>query len=130
MPLVAIVGRPNVGKSTLFNRLSRARRAIVDNQPGVTRDRNYNEVSWRRRRFKLVDTGGLEPDERDGLKGRILQQTLMAVDEADVIVFLLDGRTGPTPLDTAAAKLLRQTPKPVFYAVNKLDTGTPRERPL
>ena len=129
MPLVAIVGRPNVGKSTLFNRLSRARRAIVDNQPGVTRDRNYNQVSWRRRRFMLVDTGGLEPDERDGLKGRILQQTLTAVDEADVIVFLLDGRTGPTPLDTAAAELLRQTPKPVFYAVNKLDTG-PRESDL
>ena len=129
MPLVAIVGRPNVGKSTLFNRLSRARRAIVDNQPGVTRDRNYNQVSWRRHRFMLVDTGGLEPDERDGLKGRILQQTLTAVDEADVIVFLLDGRTGPTPLDTAAAELLRQTPKPVFYAVNKLDTG-PRESDL
>ena len=129
MPLVAIVGRPNVGKSTLFNRLSRARRAIVDNQPGVTRDRNYNQVAWRRHRFMLVDTGGLEPDERDGLKGRILQQTLTAVDEADVIVFLLDGRTGPTPLDTAAAELLRQAPKPVFYAVNKLDTG-PRESDL
>ncbi|MDE0354050.1 MAG: ribosome biogenesis GTPase Der [Deltaproteobacteria bacterium] len=129
MPLVAIVGRPNVGKSTLFNRLSRARRAIVDNQPGVTRDRNYNQVAWRRHRFMLVDTGGLEPDERDGLKGRILQQTLTAVDEADVIVFLLDGRTGPTPLDTGAAELLRQTPKPVFYAVNKLDTG-PRESDL
>ena len=129
MPLVAIVGRPNVGKSTLFNRLSRARRAIVDNQPGVTRDRNYNQVAWRRHRFTLVDTGGLEPDERDGLKGRILQQTLTAVEEADVIVFLLDGRTGPTPLDTAAAELLRQAPKPVFYAVNKLDTG-PRESDL
>ncbi len=122
--MVAIVGRPNVGKSTLFNRLSRARRAIVDNQPGVTRDRNYNEVAWRRRRFMLVDTGGLEPDEREGLKGRILQQTLAAVDQADVVVFLLDGRAGPTPLDTAAAELLRQAPKPVFYAVNKLDTGS------
>ncbi len=129
LPLVAIVGRPNVGKSTLFNRLSRGRRAIVDNQPGVTRDRNYNPVSWRRRRLMLVDTGGLEPDERAGLKGRILQQTLTAVDEADVIVFLLDGRTGPTPLDTAAAELLRQTAKPVFHAVNKLDTG-PRESDL
>jgi len=129
MPVVAIVGRPNVGKSTLFNRLSRARRAIVDDQPGVTRDRNYNPVAWRRNRFMLVDTGGLEPDEREGLKGRILQQTLTAVDEADVIVFLLDGRTGPTPLDTAAAELLRQAPKPVFYAVNKLDTG-PRESDL
>ena len=129
LPVVAIVGRPNVGKSTLFNRLSRARRAIVDNQPGVTRDRNYNEVAWRRRRFMLVDTGGLEPDEREGLKGRILRQTLTAVDEADVIVFLLDGRAGPTPLDTAAAELLRQAPKPVFYAVNKLDTG-PRESDL
>ena len=129
LPVVAIVGRPNVGKSTLFNRLSRARRAIVDNQPGVTRDRNYNEVAWRRRRFTLVDTGGLEPDEREGLKGRILQQTLTAVEEADAIVLLLDGRAGPTPLDTAAAELLRQAPKPVFYAVNKLDTG-PRESDL
>ena len=129
MPVVAIVGRPNVGKSTLFNRLSRARRAIVNDQPGVTRDRNYNEVAWRRHRFMLVDTGGLEPDEREGLKGRILQQTLTAVDEADVIVLLLDGRAGPTPLDTAAAELLRQAPKPVFYAVNKLDTG-PRESDL
>ena len=129
MPVVAIVGRPNVGKSTLFNRLSRARRAIVDDQPGVTRDRNYNPVAWRRHRFMLVDTGGLEPDERDGLKGRILKQTLTAVDEADVIVFLMDGRAGPTPLDTAAAELLRQAPKPVFYAVNKLDTG-PRESDL
>lgn len=123
LPVVAIVGRPNVGKSTLFNRLSRARRAIVDNQPGVTRDRNYNQVAWRRHRFMLVDTGGLEPDEREGLKGRILQQTLTAMDEADVIVLLLDGRAGPTPLDTAAAELLRQASKPVFYAVNKLDTG-------
>ena len=129
MPVVAIVGRPNVGKSTLFNRLSRARRAIVDDQPGVTRDRNYNPVAWRRHRFMLVDTGGLEPDETEGLKGRILRQTLTAVDEADVIVFLLDGRAGPTPLDTAAAELLRQAPKPVFYAVNKLDTG-PRESDL
>ena len=129
LPVVAIVGRPNVGKSTLFNRLSRARRAIVDDQPGVTRDRNYNEVAWRRRRFTLVDTGGLEPDEREGLKGRILQQTLTAVEEADAIVLLLDGRAGPTPLDTAAAELLRQAPKPVFYAVNKLDTG-PRESDL
>lgn len=129
MPVVAIVGRPNVGKSTLFNRLGRGRRAIVDNQPGVTRDRNYNAVEWRRRRFTLVDTGGLEPDERQGFKGRILQQTLAAVDEADVIVFLLDGRDGPTPLDAAAAELLRQAPKPVFCAVNKLDTG-PRESDL
>lgn len=72
LPVVAIVGRPNVGKSTLFNRLSRARRAVVGDQPGVTRDRNYNEVAWRRHRFMLVDTGGLEPDEREGLKGRIL----------------------------------------------------------
>ena len=129
MSVVAIVGRPNVGKSTLFNRLSRARRAIVDDQPGVTRDRNYNPVAWRRHRFMLVDTGGLEPDETEGLKGRILRQTLTAVDEADVIVFLMDGRAGPTPLDSAAAELLRQAPKPVFYAVNKLDTG-PRESDL
>lgn len=123
LPVLAIVGRPNVGKSTFFNRLSRARRAIVDDRPGVTRDRNYNEAAWRGRRFMLVDTGGLEPDERRGLKGRVLQQTLTAVAEADVVLFLLDGRAGPTPLDADAVELLRRTPKRVFHAVNKLDTG-------
>ena len=123
LPVLALVGRPNVGKSTFFNRLSRARRAIVDDRPGVTRDRNYNEAAWRGRRFMLVDTGGLEPDERQGLKGRVLQQTLTAVAEADVVLFLLDGRAGPTPLDADAVELLRRTPKRVFYAVNKLDTG-------
>lgn len=123
LPVLAIVGRPNVGKSTFFNRLSRARRAIVDDRPGVTRDRNYNEAAWRGRRFMLVDTGGLEPDERQGLKGRVLQQTLTAVAEADVVLFLLDGRAGPTPLDADAVELLRRTPKRVFFAVNKLDTG-------
>lgn len=123
LPVLAIVGRPNVGKSTFFNRLSRARRAIVGDRPGVTRDRNYNEAAWRGRRFMLVDTGGLEPDERQGFKGRVLQQTLTAVAEADVVLFLLDGRAGPAPLDADAVELLRRAPKRVFYAVNKIDTG-------
>lgn len=123
LPVLAIVGRPNVGKSTFFNRLSRARRAIVGDRPGVTRDRNYNEAAWRGRRFMLVDTGGLEPDERQGFKGQVLQQTLTAVAEADVVLFLLDGRAGPAPLDADAVELLRRAPKRVFYAVNKIDTG-------
>lgn len=129
LPMVAIVGRPNVGKSTLFNRLNRARRAIVDDLPGVTRDRNYNEVAWRRHRFILVDTGGFEADEQRGLKGRIREQSLLAVEEADVILFLLDGKAGLNPLDAVAIELLRRVQKPVFYVVNKLDTA-PKENQL
>lgn len=123
------MGRPNVGKSTLFNRLSRAKRAIVDDLPGVTRDRNYNEVAWRGHRFVLVDTGGFEADEDQGLKGRIREQSLLAMEEADVILFLLDGKSGLNPLDAEAIGLLRQVQKPVLYVVNKLDTA-PKENQL
>ncbi|MFQ5916353.1 MAG: GTPase, partial [Candidatus Binatia bacterium] len=87
-PLLAIVGRPNVGKSTLFNRLAGARKAIVDDLPGVTRDRNYGEAKWRGRRFLLIDTGGFEPDPKSELKEQIQEQSRLAIEEADVIVLL------------------------------------------
>jgi GTP-binding protein len=128
LPVVAIVGRPNVGKSTLFNRLNGGKRAIVDDLPGVTRDRNYNEVTWRGHPFILIDTGGFEAGEEPGLKGRIREQSLLAVEEADVVLFLLDGKAGLNPLDTEAIRLLRHYEKPVFYAVNKLDTAAKKSR--
>lgn len=120
--MVAIVGRPNVGKSTLFNRLSGRKRAIVDDLPGVTRDRNYNEVRWRGHAFVLIDTGGFEADEAEGLRGRIREQSLLAVEEADVVLFLFDGKAGLNPLDQEAVRLFRQYDKHVFFVVNKLDT--------
>src|SRR5512140_956355 len=99
LPLVAIVGRPNVGKSTLFNRLAGERRAIVHNLPGVTRDRNYATANWSGKAFSLVDTGGLEMETRDRLEERIQKQSRSAIAEADVIVFLFDGRGGLNPID-------------------------------
>jgi GTPase len=122
LPLLAIVGRPNVGKSTLFNRLARGRKAIVHDQPGVTRDRNYGEAEWRGRRFLLVDTGGFEPDPGTSLQLQIQEQSLLAIEEADVILFLLDGKVGLSPMDRDAVQRLRQVQKPIFFAVNKLDT--------
>ncbi|MGH7848071.1 MAG: ribosome biogenesis GTPase Der [Candidatus Binatia bacterium] len=122
LPLLAIVGRPNTGKSTLFNRLAKARKAIVHDQPGVTRDLNYGEMEWRGKRFLLVDTGGFEPDPDSSLRRQIQEQTLLALQEADVIVFLLDGKAGLTPLDREAIQLLRQVQKPTFFAANKIDT--------
>ena len=126
LPLLAIVGRPNVGKSTLFNRLARARKAIVDNLPGVTRDRNYCEAKWRGRRFFLIDTGGFEPDPKTALKEQIQEQSRLAIEEADVIVLLFDARVGLVPPDRDVVKLLRRAKKPVLFAVNKVDTK-PRE---
>ncbi|MGZ9143507.1 MAG: GTPase, partial [Candidatus Binatia bacterium] len=122
LPIVAIVGRPNVGKSTFFNRLVGERRAIVDDLPGVTRDRNYAEAIWAGRKFLLVDTGGLESETAGKLEENVQAQSHLAVAEADVIMFLLDGKGGLNPLDAEAAGQLRQTDKPVFYAVNKLDS--------
>jgi GTPase len=122
LPIVAIVGRPNVGKSTFFNRLVGERRAIVDNLPGVTRDRNYAEAVWAGRRFLLVDTGGLESETAGKLEENVQAQSHLAVAEADVIMFLLDGKGGLNPLDEEAVGWLRQTEKPVFFAVNKLDS--------
>ena len=122
LPIVAIVGRPNVGKSTFFNRLVGERRAIVDDLPGVTRDRNYAETVWAGRRFLLVDTGGLESATAGKLEEDVQAQSHLAVAESDVIMFLLDGKGGLNPLDEEAVGWLRQTEKPVFFAVNKLDS--------
>ncbi|MFQ5903669.1 MAG: ribosome biogenesis GTPase Der [Candidatus Binatia bacterium] len=129
VPVLTLVGRPNVGKSTLFNRLTRERKAIVDNLPGVTRDRNYGEVEWYGKRFLLIDTGGFEPDPETGLKKQIQEQSRLAIEEADVILFLFDGKAGLNPLDRDAVRLLRQVEKPVFFAVNKIDTQ-PKETHL
>jgi GTP-binding protein len=121
-PLVAIVGRPNVGKSTLFNRLLGRRKAIVDDLPGVTRDRNYAETEWAGRRYRLVDTGGIESDTDDKLEASVQAQSRLAVAEADVIIFVFDGKAGLNPLDREAVNGLRKAGKPVFFAVNKLDS--------
>ncbi|RLA93646.1 MAG: ribosome biogenesis GTPase Der [Deltaproteobacteria bacterium] len=119
--IIAIVGRPNVGKSTLFNRLTRGTRAIIDDIPGVTRDRNYAEAQWEGNTFTLVDTGGFVFDSKDELSRLIQKQAQLAIDEADVIIYLTDGREGPTPLDTDLIKLIRTIPKPIFYCINKID---------
>jgi GTPase len=122
LPVVAIVGRPNVGKSTLFNRLVGGRRAIVDDMPGVTRDRNYAETEWRGRRYCLVDTGGFESNQGDDLQSNVQSQSRLAVAEADAVVFLFDGKGGLNPLDREAVDQLRRASKPVFFAVNKLES--------
>ncbi len=119
--VVALVGRPNVGKSTLFNRIAGGRRAIVEDVPGVTRDRNYADVTWDRRALSIVDTGGFEPDSRDRLMAQVRQQAQLAVDEASAIVLVVDGREGLTEVDRAVADLLRRAGKPLFVAVNKAD---------
>jgi GTP-binding protein len=127
-PIVAIIGRPNVGKSTLFNRLIGHRRAIIEDEPGTTRDRLYGEVTWNGRTFVVVDTGGLmiSDDEIESLPmaeivKRTREQALLAISEADVIIFLVDVIAGQMPGDEEIAQLLRQTEKPVFLAVNKAD---------
>ena len=121
IPLVALIGRPNVGKSTLFNRLTRRRDALVDPTPGVTRDRHYAKVEWEGYAFNLVDTGGIE-EEDEGMGSHIREQALLAVEEADIIFFLLDGREGLTPGDQEIADILRRTQKPILYLVNKVDS--------
>lgn len=122
MPLVAIIGRPNVGKSTLFNRILGSRTAIVDDVPGVTRDRNYADTNYRNRPFRLIDTGGLEPAAADGMLALIRRQSELAIAEADVLILLMDGRAGLTPQDQEVVRLLRGTTKPLFVAINKIDT--------
>lgn len=121
-PIVAVVGRPNVGKSTLVNRLAEAREAIVHESRGVTRDRSYHEADWNGREFVIIDTGGIESEKSDDVFApRIRQQALAAANEADVILFVVDGRTGATEEDEEVARILRRTDKPVFLLVNKLD---------
>jgi GTP-binding protein len=121
LPVVAIVGRPNVGKSTLFNRIVGFRKAVVHDRPGVTRDRLYEVARAHGRRFMLIDTGGLEPEPDTSLLHAMRAQVFVALDEADVIVFVCDARAGFTPADLEVAALLRRTDKPVVLAVNKVD---------
>ncbi len=127
-PLVAIIGRPNVGKSTLFNRILGKKTAIVDDVPGVTRDRNYADASYRNRPFRLVDTGGLEPSAHEGMLVLIRHQSELAIAEADALILVMDGRAGLTPPDHEIIRLLRGTTKPLFVAINKIDT--PKAEPL
>ncbi len=120
-PVLAIVGRPNVGKSTLFNRILGGRKAIVANEPGVTRDRNYAEVEWEGHSFTLIDTGGFEPVSKDRLFIQMREQCQLAMEEAHVIFFMMDGKEGLTPSDKEIADLMRRLNKPVFFIVNKID---------
>ncbi|UCC66617.1 MAG: ribosome biogenesis GTPase Der [Deltaproteobacteria bacterium] len=120
-PLVAILGRPNVGKSTLFNRLVGFRKAIVEGLPGVTRDLNYADVDRFGRPFTLIDTGGFEPVAREGLLAQMAEQCRLAMEEAEVIIFLLDGKEGLTPSDQEIARLLRHKKKRTLFVVNKID---------
>ena len=120
-PLIAIVGRPNVGKSTLFNRLAGRRIALVDDMPGVTRDRIYAPLSWTGQVWNIIDTGGFEPETEDDILRHMRTQTEIAMAEADLVLFLLDGKDGITPADHEVAQALRVKRKPVIYAVNKVD---------
>lgn len=119
--VVAIVGRPNVGKSTFFNRCVGARQAIVDDTPGVTRDRIYQETDWAGEQFMLVDTGGIIPNSQEEMAGQVLDQVTLAMAEADAIVFMVDGKNGLNGSDEVVANLLRRTKKPIILAVNKID---------
>ena len=120
-PTVAIVGRPNVGKSTLVNRLVGSRHSIVDDLPGVTRDRIYFDVEWQNKSFTVIDTGGIIPGDEDNIMVSIFDQAKIACEEADKIIFITDGKDGVNPIDFDIANILRQSNKPVFLAVNKLD---------
>ena len=122
LPLVAIVGRPNVGKSTLFNRLTGSRRAIVGDEPGITRDRLYGEAEWRGYEFRVVDTGGIVPEDKDFIPSEIFRQAKVAFEEAAAIVMVVDARTEIAGPDRELARLLARTGKPLFLAVNKMDT--------
>ncbi|MGQ0792961.1 MAG: ribosome biogenesis GTPase Der [Deltaproteobacteria bacterium] len=129
-PIVAIVGRPNVGKSTLFNRILGWNKSIVEDIPGVTRDRLYGDAEWGGIKFTVVDTGGLDPATDDFYLSLIKKQVETAIDEADVIVFVLDGKTGVMPQDTEVLEALRKIDKPVVYAVNKIDHESHEVRAL
>ena len=121
MALIAIVGRPNVGKSTLFNRICGRRQALVDDFPGVTRDRIYGEATWDAKAFTLMDTAGFVADNPTSLEDQTRQQVLVAIEEADIILFLADAKAGLHPEDETMVDLLRRSSKPVVYVVNKVD---------
>ncbi|RYZ83524.1 MAG: GTP-binding protein, partial [Proteobacteria bacterium] len=121
--IVAIVGRPNVGKSTLFNRMIQRREAIVDSVAGVTRDRNYGKSEWNGKEFSVIDTGGYVRGSDDVFEAEIRKQVELAIDEADVILFIVDVEEGITPMDDEVAKLLRKVTKPVLLGVNKVDNA-------
>lgn len=121
-PIIAIVGRPNVGKSTFVNRLVGKRQSIVDDRPGVTRDRIYFDVEWQNRTFTVIDTGGIIPGDEDEIMLSIYDQAKIACEEADKIIFIVDGLEGVTPVDSDIANILRQSNKPIFLAVNKVDS--------
>src|SRR5215831_20224092 len=122
MPSLVIVGRPNVGKSTLFNRLTGTRRSIVTNEPGITRDRIYGKAEWRGRTLEIVDTGGILPDDKALIPQEIFRQARVAFEKAALLVLVVDNQTGLTPLDEELARLLRGTGKPFVLAVNKVDS--------
>lgn len=122
-PIIAVVGRPNVGKSTFVNRLVGKRQSIVDDQPGVTRDRIYFDVEWQNKSFTVIDTGGIVPGDEDEIMLSIYDQARIACQEAEKIVFIVDGIEGATPVDMDIANILRQSGKPVFLAVNKVDSS-------
>ncbi|MDQ0203740.1 ribosome biogenesis GTPase Der [Pectinatus haikarae] len=121
-PIVAIVGRPNVGKSTLFNQIGKKRVSIVEDFPGVTRDRIYMDAEWLDKNFTMIDTGGIELESQDTILSSMRVQAQLAIDEADVIIFLTDGRSGMTSADEEIARILRNTRKPVILTINKIDT--------
>src|SRR3954453_22070210 len=119
---LAIVGRPNVGKSTLFNRIVGRRRAIVGDEPGITRDRLYGTAEWSGRRFRVVDTGGIIPEDKELIPSEIFRQAKVGIEEADAVVMVVDGRTELASSDLELARLLLRSGKPLFLAVNKIDT--------
>lgn len=121
-PLVAIIGRPNVGKSTLFNRLTGTRKSIVGDEPGITRDRIYGDVEWRGGKFELVDTGGIVPDDEAIIPANIFKQAGFAIDQAEAVIWVVDARAGVTPLDEEIAVLLRGLSKPIFIVANKAES--------
>src|SRR3989475_3105593 len=122
-PIIAIVGRPNVGKSTLFNRLVGQRRAIVRDVPGVTRDRLYGQVAFERWQATVIDTGGFDPSSEEPLIEGVRRQVLTAVEEADLVLYVVDARAGVTALDAEIARVLRRSERPVVLAANKVDAG-------